>query len=107
MAGLPAGDITGVNIGDSEQRMLFFVNSSNAPATLFSYDFGTKKATSLVKGLNPEIDPADLVTGEVIRYKSFDGMEIPACSTNPKMPRPPTSVRLFCLSTAGRVGKRG
>ncbi len=84
MSGLPAGDVSGVNIGDSEQRMLFFVNSSNAPATLFSYDFGTKKATPLVKGLNPDIDAADLVVGEVIRYKSFDGMEIPALLYKPK-----------------------
>ncbi|MEZ0539945.1 S9 family peptidase [Fibrella arboris] len=83
-ADLPAGDVTGVTIGDSEQRMLFFVNSSNAPATLFSYDFDSKKATSLVQGLNPEINPADLVTGEVIRYKSFDGMEIPALLYKPK-----------------------
>ena len=84
MQGVPAGDVTGVNIGDSEGRMLFFVNSSNAPATLFSYDFGTKKATSLVQGLNPEIAQADLVSGEVIRYKSFDGLEIPALLYKPK-----------------------
>ena len=84
MAGVPAGDVTGVNIGDSEGRMLFFVNSSNAPATLFSYDFGTKKATPLVQGLNPEIAQADLVSGEVIRYKSFDGLTIPALLYKPK-----------------------
>ncbi|WP_144051643.1 S9 family peptidase [Fibrisoma limi] len=81
---LPGGDVTGVNIADSEGRMIFFVNSSNSPATLYSFDFKTNKATPLVRGLNPVINPDDLVSGEVIRYKSFDGMEIPALLYKPK-----------------------
>ncbi|TAE22114.1 MAG: S9 family peptidase [Cytophagales bacterium] len=84
LAGMPAGDITGLNLGDSEERMVFFVNSSNAPASLYSYDFKTRKVTPLVRGINPEINPADLVQGQVIRYKSFDGMEIPALLYKPK-----------------------
>lgn len=81
---LPGGDITGVNITDSENRMTFYVNSSNSPATLYSYDFKSGKVTPLVRGLNPEINPDDLVAGEVIRYKSFDGMTIPALLYKPK-----------------------
>ncbi|GAB4034648.1 S9 family peptidase [Spirosoma gilvum] len=84
LAALPSGDITGVSITDSEDRMIFFVNSSNSPATLYSYDLKSGKATPLVKGLNPEINADDLVSGEVIRYKSFDGMEIPALLYKPK-----------------------
>ncbi|GAB4019866.1 S9 family peptidase [Spirosoma migulaei] len=85
---LPGGDITGVNITDSEDRMTFFVNSSNSPATLYSYDFKSGKVTPLVRGLNPEINAEDLVSGEVIRYKSFDGMEIPALLYKPKDAKP-------------------
>lgn len=81
---LPGGDVTGVTIADGEGRMIFFVNSSNSPATLYSYDFATGKATPLVRGLNPEINPTDLVSGEVVRYKSFDGMEVPALLYKPK-----------------------
>ena len=84
MPPLPGGDVTGVTITDSENRMTFFVNSSNSPATLYSYDFKSGKATPLVRGLNPDIDPADLIAGEVIRYKSFDGLEIPALLYKPK-----------------------
>ena len=81
---LPGGDITGVSITDSEDRMIFYVNSSSSPSTLYSYDFKTGKVTSLVRSLNPEINADDLVSGEVIRYKSFDGMEIPALLFKPK-----------------------
>ncbi|WP_461101561.1 S9 family peptidase [Spirosoma koreense] len=81
---LPGGDVTGVNITDSEGRMTFYVNSSNSPATLYSYDFKSGKVAPLVRGLNPEINPDDLVSGEVIRFKSFDGMDIPALLYKPK-----------------------
>ncbi|WP_338876359.1 S9 family peptidase [Spirosoma sp. SC4-14] len=80
---LPGGDVTGVTIADKEDRMIFFVNSSNSPATLYSYELKTAKATPLVRGLNPEINPDDLVAGEVIRFRSFDGMEIPALLYKP------------------------
>ena len=100
---LPGGDVTGVTIGDSENRMIFFVNSSNSPATLYSYDFKSSQATPLVRGLNPEISPADLVSGEVIRYKSFDGMEIPALLYKPK-DTPPGQKLPAILSIHGGPG---
>jgi dipeptidyl aminopeptidase/acylaminoacyl peptidase len=37
----------------------------------------------LTDTLNPEIDAQDLVEGEVIRYESFDGLEIPAVFYKP------------------------
>jgi dipeptidyl aminopeptidase/acylaminoacyl peptidase len=80
---LPPGDISGVNISESEKRMAFYHDGSRAPANLYLYDFGTKKTERLTNSLNPEIDPADLVEGRVIRYKSFDGLEIPAILYQP------------------------
>ena len=80
---LPDGDITGVNFSDSEKRMAFYHNGSRSPNNLFVYDFGSKNATKLTESLSPEIDPADLVESRVIRYKSFDGMEIPGIFYQP------------------------
>lgn len=80
---LPAGDITAVNISDSEKLMAFYVNGSRSPNDLYVYDFATKKATKLTDSLNPEINSADLVEAEVIRYKSFDGMNIPSILYKP------------------------
>ncbi|MGB8509632.1 MAG: S9 family peptidase [Pyrinomonadaceae bacterium] len=80
---LPNGDITGVNISDSETRMAFYLNGDRSPSNLYIYDFKTKKATKLTESLNPEINPADLVESSIIRYKSFDGMEIPSILYKP------------------------
>jgi len=81
---LPNGDITGVNISRSEQKMAFYVNGDRSPSDLHVYDFSTRKVTKLTSSLNPEINPADLVDSEVVRYKSFDGMEVPSILYKPQ-----------------------
>ena len=82
--GLPEGEITNVNISDSEKLMSFYVTDSKSPANLFVYDFETKEVTQLTNTMSKEIESGDLVAGEVIRYKSFDGMEIPSLLYKPK-----------------------
>jgi dipeptidyl aminopeptidase/acylaminoacyl peptidase len=80
---MPNGDITGVNISPSERLMAFYLNGDRSPSNLYVYDFATRKATKLTNSLNPQIDSADLVDSEVVRFKSFDGMEIPSILYRP------------------------
>lgn len=84
ISGLPEGDITGVNISDSEKLMSFYVSSSKSPSNLFVYNFETKEVKQLTNTMSKEINPNDLVAGEVVRFKSFDGMEIPCLLYKPK-----------------------
>lgn len=81
---LPNADITGVNISPSEKLMAFYLNGDRSPSNLYVYDFQTKKATKLTDSLNPEINTADLVDSQVIRYKSFDGVDVPSILYKPK-----------------------
>ncbi|WP_224248396.1 S9 family peptidase [Hyalangium gracile] len=74
---LPEGDITSVAIARSEKRMAFYHNGDRSPSNLYVYDFGTGKATRLTNTLSPHLDAEDLVEAQVVRFKSFDGMEIP------------------------------
>lgn len=82
---LPDADITSLNISDDEKRMTFYVNGSRSPNNLYVYDFSSGKYTKLTESMNPEIAPEDLVEGEVIRYKSFDGLEIPSILYKPHL----------------------
>jgi len=82
--GIPDGDITGVNISDSERLMSFYVTSSKSPSNLFVYNFETGEVKQLTNTMSAEINPDDLVAGEVVRFKSFDGMEIPCLLYKPK-----------------------
>lgn len=80
---LPEGDITGIRFSESESKMAFYHDGSRSPANLYVYDFTTKKPLKLTESLNPEINAADLVDARVVRYKSFDGIEIPAILYQP------------------------
>ena len=81
---MPAGDITAVRFSDDESLMSFYVNSSKSPNNLFVYTFDGGKPKQLTNTMNPKINTDDLVEGQVIRYKSYDGMEIPALLYKPK-----------------------
>jgi len=47
------------------------------------YNFETKKYKKLTNTLNKAIDPDELVTARVVRFESFDGLEIPAIYYQP------------------------
>jgi dipeptidyl aminopeptidase/acylaminoacyl peptidase len=80
---LPGGEIRGVNFSKSGGKMAFYLNGDRSPSNLFSYDFKTKKVTQLTQSLSKEVNPADLVEAEVVRFKSFDGMVIPSIFLKP------------------------
>ena len=77
------GNVVSVNISDSEKKMRLTVGTSKAPNNIYVYDFETKKLTKYTETLNAEINSDDLVSSEVVRYKSFDGVEIPAIYYKP------------------------
>ncbi|WP_299364407.1 prolyl oligopeptidase family serine peptidase [Winogradskyella sp.] len=70
--------ITSVSFSDDEKWMRMYVGGSNAPSDLYTYNLETKAQHRITNVLNDDINPKDLVTAKVIRYKSFDGVEIPA-----------------------------
>ncbi len=73
---LPAGEIRNLRISRSERRMVFYLNGDRQPNDLYMLDFGGQPRR-LTRSLNPAIDPKDLVDSGVVRFKSFDGLEIP------------------------------
>jgi dipeptidyl aminopeptidase/acylaminoacyl peptidase len=81
--GIADGDILGVRISRSEKNMLITVGSSTSPADIYTYNFEKKELRQLTSSLNKEVDRNDLAKAEVVRYKSFDGKEIPAVYYKP------------------------
>ncbi|HKZ68180.1 MAG TPA: alpha/beta fold hydrolase [Chitinophagaceae bacterium] len=77
------GDVQSVNISRSENKMRLSIGDGKSPNNIYVYDFGTKDLKKLTNTLAPEIDGNDLVSAEVVRYKSFDGLEIPAIYYKP------------------------
>lgn len=80
---IPDGDIAGVNISESEKLIRLKIGTSKSPNNIYVYNFETKELKKLTESLNPEINPDDLVSAEVVRFKSFDDLEIPAIYYKP------------------------
>lgn len=77
------GNVQSVSISRSETKMRLWVGSSRSPSDLYTYDFETKELQRLTNTLNPEIAPEHLAKAEVVRYASFDGLEIPSIFYKP------------------------
>jgi dipeptidyl aminopeptidase/acylaminoacyl peptidase len=80
---IPDGDITAVSISPNEKFMRLTVGTSKATSNIYVYNFDTKELKKLTNTLNPDINPDDLVSAEVVRFKSFDDLEIPAIYYKP------------------------
>ncbi|MEM6514800.1 MAG: prolyl oligopeptidase family serine peptidase [Bacteroidota bacterium] len=70
--------ITSVSFSDDEKWMRLYVGGSNTPSNLYTHSFENDETYKISDVLNKEINPEDLVEAKVIRFKSFDGTEIPA-----------------------------
>lgn len=77
------GDIIGLEFSETENKLRLSVGSSKMPNNLYVYDLNDKSLIKLTNSLNQNIDSKNLVNAKVVRYKSFDGLEIPAIFYKP------------------------
>lgn len=80
---LPDGDLRSVNFSKDEATVAFYINSDTSPSNLFVWQLGDDSAKQLTQALNPKINQSDLVASEVVRFKSFDDLEIPGLLFKP------------------------
>ena len=80
---LPPGDLRNLRFSSDDSLLALIVNSDIAPSDIYLVDMGRETATQMTSALSPEIDRDHLVQSEVIRYKSFDDLEIPSILYKP------------------------
>lgn len=102
---IPDGDVLAVNISPTEKLMRLTVGTSKAPGNIYLYNFETSELKPLTNTLNPEINPEDLVAAEVVHYKSFDGLEIPAIYYKPLNASPEKKVPALVWVHGGPGGQ--
>jgi dipeptidyl aminopeptidase/acylaminoacyl peptidase len=81
---LPPGDLAQIRFSRDEKRLALMVSSDTSPPDVYTVDLANADSSRLTHALNPKINEADLVASEVVRYRSFDGLEIPAILYRPK-----------------------
>lgn len=102
---VPDGDIKAVSISPGETKMRLTIGGSKSPNNMYVYDFGTKELKGLTNTLSPQINPDDLVSAEVVRYKSFDSLEIPAIFYKPHVATAANKVPAVVLVHGGPGGQ--
>jgi len=80
---LPAGEFRSVRFSRDESQIGFLINSSTSPSNLHWVDLASQDHNQLTNALHPDINEAEMVNAEVVRFESFDGVEIPGIMYRP------------------------
>ncbi|RZG00568.1 S9 family peptidase [Pseudoalteromonas sp. CO348] len=82
---LPAGSINSVNFSDDEKLMAFYLNSDTSPNNLYVWRVGSDEVKQLTSTLSDKINTDHLVESTIVRFNSFDGLEVPGVLYKPKL----------------------
>ena len=77
-------NIDSVYFSENEEMLRISARSSKSPGEIYTYNLTTDELNKITSNLNSKINPSNLAEGEVIRYESFDSLNIPAILYKPK-----------------------
>jgi dipeptidyl aminopeptidase/acylaminoacyl peptidase len=76
-------DVSAVTFSRDENHMALYASNSRSPHDLFVMQLPAGEPNQLTQSLNRNINGKDLVDGQVVRFASFDGVEIPGILYKP------------------------
>jgi len=82
LRGMPSGVIRGIRLSLDESTIGFYASDGSVPDELWAGSLG-QAPRRLTNALNPKIRREDLVVPQVIRFKSYDSLEIPGLLYRP------------------------
>ncbi|WP_258183113.1 S9 family peptidase [Enhygromyxa salina] len=82
--GLPPGNIEEASFSPSETKLVLHMSTDRTPTDLYLYDLEAKTLKQLSDTLNPQIDAEQLVNAEVLRFESYDGVQVPSILWKPR-----------------------
>ena len=88
LPGMPPGDLGNIRFFPDDSKVTLIVNADNSPSNIHVVDLEAGVSKQLTNALNPAIDPSHLVSNTVVRYESFDGLEIPGILYKPRNASP-------------------
>ncbi len=85
---LPSGVITGLGFSPDGRRLGLSLSGATSAGDAWSWDLGTRALTRWTTSELGGIDPARLAEPRLIRFRSFDGLSVPAFVYRPTSVRP-------------------
>ena len=103
---IPNGGVGGVSIARSESKLAFYLNGDRSPNDLHVLQLRSAATpVKLTSSLNPEIDPADLVDTQVVRFKARDGVTVPNILWKPHQATPSAKAPALVFVHGGPGGQ--
>ena len=80
---LPPGDLSGIRFSRDESSIVLTVSSDTSPRNAYLVDLASGSAKRLTDTATDQVDESQLVRSQIVRYPSFDRMQIPAVLYRP------------------------
>jgi len=91
-SGLPSGVVSGLQLSAEGSVLAIDLNTPTTGANVWTMDPATGEAVQVTRASLAGIAPEALVEPELVRYASFDGLEVPAFLYKPVGVEPPYPV---------------
>jgi Tol biopolymer transport system component len=85
LPGLPPGDLAQIRFSRDENKIALMLSTDTSPNDVYTVNLAAGANARLTHALNPAINENDLVATAVVRYPSYDGVEIPSILYRPKV----------------------
>ena len=82
IAGMPTGLVRGLNVSPNDSLAAFYASDGSVPPELYVAPIG-QTPRRLTTALSPKLEREDLVVPTVVRFKSYDSLEVPGVLYKP------------------------
>jgi dipeptidyl aminopeptidase/acylaminoacyl peptidase len=104
LPGMPSGVVRGIKLSRDESTIAFYASDGSVPDDLWAGRVG-QAPKRLTNALNSKIRREDLVVPQVVRFKSYDSLEIPGLLYKPHQASPVAKVPAIVMVHGGPGGQ--
>jgi dipeptidyl aminopeptidase/acylaminoacyl peptidase len=105
LAGMPEGLVRGMSLSPDDSAVAFYASDGSVPDELYAGTVTGTAAKRLTTALNPSIKREDLVVPRVVRFKSYDSLEVPGLLYKPHQAAPEAKAPALVLVHGGPGGQ--
>jgi dipeptidyl aminopeptidase/acylaminoacyl peptidase len=104
LPGKPPGLVQGIKLSRDESAIALYASDGSAPDDLWAGKIG-ERPRRLTDALNPDIRRGDLVVPSVVRFRSYDSLEIPGLLYRPHQASPEAKAPAVVMVHGGPGGQ--
>ncbi len=105
LANMPSGLVRGVSVSRNDSALAFYATDGSVPDELYAGAIMGTAPKRLTSALNPSIRREDLVVPRVVRFKSYDSLEVPGLLYRPHQAAPDAKAPALVLVHGGPGGQ--